>query len=275
MVTFNTEILLEGLSFPESPRWHEDKLWFSDMGTSKVMTVDLSGNAETILLVPNRPSGLGWLPNGRLLIVSMIDRRLIRLDPEGVQEHADLRELATFWCNDMVVDKKGRAYVGNFGFDFTGGEPFKPAEIVLVESNGEKRVVADNLSFPNGTVITPDEKTLIVGETFTQQLTAFDISSDGSLKERRIWASIRNLSPDGICLDSAGGIWVATPGRHRVVRVLEGGGITDKVKIKTDAYACMLGGPDRNILFIATSNNDRSQGRIEYVKVDFTGVGFP
>ncbi|KKK42157.1 hypothetical protein LCGC14_0711250 [marine sediment metagenome] len=275
MAILNTKILLEGLSFPESPRWHDNKLWFSDMETHKVMTVDLNGNTEIILEVPNRPSGLGWLPNGRLLVVSMIDRKLLRLDPDGMKEHADLREHATFWCNDMVVDKHGRAYIGNFGFDYANGEPPKPAEIVMVEPNGGKMVVAENLSFPNGTVITPDGKTLIVGETFAQRLTAFEISSDGSLKERRIWANLRTLPPDGVCLDSDGGIWVAAPGRHRVVRVLEGGEITDKVKIKTDAYACMLGGPDRNILFIATSNNDRSQGRIEYVKVDFTGAGFP
>ncbi|MFW9875014.1 MAG: SMP-30/gluconolactonase/LRE family protein [Candidatus Thorarchaeota archaeon] len=271
-----TKILLEGLLWPESPRWHNDKLWFSDMDAHKVLTVDLNGNTETILEIQNRTSGLGWLPDGRLLVASMENSRILRLDPEGVIEHANLTGLATLYCNDMVVDNKGRAYVGNMGFDFFSQNPiFTPAEIVLVTPKGDARIVADDMAFPNGMVITPDGKTLIVGETFAVRLTAFNITEDASLTNRRIWANLKTVAPDGICLDAEGAIWVSAPGRHRVVRILEGGKITDKVKVKTDAYACMLGGPNRDILFIATSTPERVNGRIEYVKVDVPGAGLP
>lgn len=269
------EILLEGLLFPESPRWHDNKLWFSDMDGYKVMTVDMSGITETIIKRPNRLSGLGWLPDDTLLIVSMEDRSLLRLDPDGVKVVADLSGLATFYLNDMVVDKQGRAYIGNFGFDYFNNQTFVPAEIILVTPNGDFRVVADDMAFPNGTVITPDDSTLIVGETFAARLTAFDIMEDGSLTGRHIWANLKSVAPDGICLDEEGGIWIAAPGRHRVVRVLEGGKITHIVKIENDAYACMLGGPDRCTLFIATSAHTRDKGRIEYVEVDIPGVGLP
>ncbi|MBY8985634.1 MAG: SMP-30/gluconolactonase/LRE family protein [Candidatus Lokiarchaeota archaeon] len=270
-----TEVLLDGLLFPESPRWYNNKLWFSDQEMNKVMTVNLEGEVEIIIEMENRPSGLGWLPDGKLLIVSMEDRRLLSLDPSGLNEYADLSRLSTFYCNDMVVDKKGRAYVGNFGFDYFNRESFVPAEIVLVTSKGNARVVANDMAFPNGTVITPDEKLLIVAETFATRLTAFNILDDGSLTDRRIWASLRAIPPDGICLDAEGAIWVSAPGRHRVVRVLEGGEITHKVKVETDAYACMLGGPERDILFITTSTDERNNGRIEFVKVDVPGVGLP
>ncbi|MFX0178282.1 MAG: SMP-30/gluconolactonase/LRE family protein, partial [Candidatus Hodarchaeota archaeon] len=227
-ITLRTEILLEGLKFPEGIRWHDNKIWFSDMAVHKVMTVNLDGNVETILERPNRVSGLGWLPDNRLLVVSMEDQRLLRLDPDGVKVHADLSKLATFYLNDMVVDTIGRAYVGNFGFDYFSAEKpeFVPAEIILVEPNGNSRVVADNIAFPNGTVITPDGKTLIVSETFATKLTAFDIEKDGSLSNRRVWAKFKSIPPDGIALDNEGGIWVTAPGRKRVVRVLEGGEIT-------------------------------------------------
>lgn len=276
IVTLTTEILLEGLLWPESPRWHNDKLWFSDMDAHKVMTVDLYGNSETILEIPNRTSGLGWLPDGRLLIVSMENCRILRLDPEGVTEHANLIGLATLNCNDMVVDDKGRAYVGNMGFDFFSPNPkFTPAEIILVTPEGDARIATDDMAFPNGMVITPDGKSLIVAETFAQRITAFNIMEDGSLTERRIWAKLRSTAPDGICLDAEGAIWSPAPGRHRAVRILEGGKITHEVKIETDAYACMLGGPKRDILFIATSTAERVKGRIEYVKVDIPGAGLP
>ncbi|MFX1418289.1 MAG: SMP-30/gluconolactonase/LRE family protein [Promethearchaeota archaeon] len=276
MVFLETKVLLKGLLWPESPRWHNDKLWFSDMDAHKVMTVDLNGNTETILEIQNRTSGLGWLPDGRLLVVSMENCRIFRLDPEELKEHANLSDLATLNCNDMVVDNNGRAYVGNMGFDFFDLKPnFNPAEIILVSPEGDARIVADDMAFPNGMVITPDGKTLIVGETFAVRLTAFNIMEDGSLTNRRIWANLKTIAPDGICLDAEGAIWVSVPGRHRVVRILEGGKITDKVKVKTDAYACVLGGPKRDILFIATSTPERVNGQIEYVKVDIPGAGIP
>jgi sugar lactone lactonase YvrE len=275
-VLLTTKVLLKDLLWPESPRWHNNKLWFSDMDAHKVMTVDLNGNTETILEIQNRTSGLGWLPDGRLLVVSMEDCRILRLDPEGVIEHANLSDVAKLNCNDMVVDDKGRAYVGNMGFDYFSSNPnFTPAEIILVSPEGIARIVADNMSFPNGMVITPDSNTLIVGETFAVRLTAFNIMEDGSLTDRRIWANLKTIAPDGICLDAEGAIWVPAPGRHRVVRIIEGGKITHKVKVKTDAYACMLGGDDRDILFIATSTAERVKGQIEYVKVDIPGAGLP
>jgi len=209
-------------------------------------------------------------------IISMEDQLLLRLTPDGLKEVADLSSLATYRCNDMVVDKKGRAYVGNFGFDFQN-ERFKPAEIILVTPEGDVQIVADKLAFPNGTVITPDDKTLIVAETFASKLTAFDILNDGLLKGRRVWANLKSLTPDGICLDVEGGIWIASPGSGKVFRVLEGGKVTHEVKVSTQAYACMLGGLDRCSLFVATSTStsDQAEGRIEMVRVEIPGAGLP
>jgi sugar lactone lactonase YvrE len=239
------------------------------------MTVDLKGNTETILERSSRVSGLGWLPDGRLLVVLMDEHRLLRLDPEGDTIVADFNKFNPVLMNDMVVDKKGRAYVGNFGFNYMEGEPFAPTKLLMVYPNGDTKIVADNMAFPNGTVITPDDKTLIIAESFATKLTAFDIMDDGSLTGRRLWASLKSLAPDGICLDTEGGLWVAAPGRGRAVRVLEGGQITHIVKVENDAYACMLGGPDRKTLFVATSKHTRDAGRIEFVEVDIPGAGLP
>ncbi len=281
-MTIETSILVEGLIFPEGPRWYKNKLWFSDMEAMTVMNVDLEGNLETVVRVPGRPSGLGWLPDGRMLIVSMLDRRLLRLDQNGLKEIANLKELATYHCNDMVVDKKGNAYIGNFGFDLSSGEQPKPAEIILVSSDGQARIVADNLMFPNGTVITPDGKTLIVGETWGAQLTAFDIEPDGALSNRRVWASTKQAVPDGICLDEEGAIWIASPLGPDVIRIQEGGEVIQRITTSAKAYACMLGGPDRKTLFICTSeppdpfiNGKKQGGRIETIAVNAAGVGLP
>jgi sugar lactone lactonase YvrE len=281
-MTRETTVLLDGLVFPEGPRWHDDKLWFSDMHAHRVMTVDLDGRTDTVLEVPGQPSGLGWLPDGRLLVVSMTDRRLLRLDPGGVSTAADLSHLATFHCNDMVVDGQGRAYVGNFGFDFLEEQPFVAARLALVTPDGKVRVVADDLAFPNGTVITPDGSTLIIGESFGARLTAFDIEPDGGLVRRRLWAALDGVVPDGICLDAEGAIWVASPLSSEVVRVLEGGTIAERIAVATNAYACMLGGPDRRTLFVltaATHDPERARaerrGRIETVPVEVPGAGWP
>ncbi len=232
------ETLIDDLRFPEGPRWHDGRLWFSDMHSQQVLAVDLDGKAETIVEVPQDPSGLGWLPDGRLLVVSMQDRKLMRLDPQGLVEVADLSAHASFYCNDMVVDAVGRAYVGNFGWDLHGGAPPVEANLVLVEPDGAVRVVADKLRFPNGSVITPDGRTLIVGETFGPCLTAFDIAGDGSLSGRREWARMEGAVPDGICLDAEGGIWVASPVSGAVLRLVEGG----RVRPGEDAHP---DGPDR------------------------------
>jgi sugar lactone lactonase YvrE len=283
-----TEILLDGLGFPEAPRWHDGKLWFSDMGTCRVMTVDLEGTAQTIVEVPEQPSGLGWLPDKRLLVVSMKDRRLLRLDPHGLVEIADLHEFASFHCNDMVVDQQGRAYIGNFGFDIDDPEAaLKYAKLILVTPDGAARIVADEMVFPNGSVITPDRGTLIVAESLASRLTAFAIDPDGSLIGRRVWAqfddpgfvmSDERICPDGICLDAEGAIWLASPESAEVLRVREGGAITHSFKVETQPFAVMLGGPDRRTLFVCTtllSERNSGRGRIETVRVDVPGAGLP
>lgn len=277
-----TSVLLDGLCFGEGPRWHEGKLWFSDMHAYRVMTVGLDGKSETLFEVPGQPSGLGWLPDGRLLVVSMTDRKLLRLDPAGLVEMADLGEIATHHCNDMVVDGLGRAYVGNFGWDiFAPGDPV-PAKLALVLPDGTVRVVAEDLIFPNGSVITPDGRTLIVGESFAGQLTAFDVGPDGSLSNRREWAKLEGVVPDGICLDAEGAIWVASPVSGAVLRVVQGGKVTHKIPVATEAYACMLGGPGRRTLFVCTASEtipekcrEKQDGRIETIEVEVPGAGWP
>lgn len=281
-----TTTLLDGLMFPEGPRWRDGRLWFSDMLAGCVMTVDLHGHAEVIAEVPARPSGLGWLPDGRLLIVSMLDRRLLRLDMDGARRRlsvvADLSALASSHCNDMVVDAVGRAYVGNFGFDAYTQQPFHAAEIVLVMPDGAARTVASDLAFPNGAVITPDGRTLIVGETWASRLTAFDIAPDGSLTGRRLWAQLEGAAPDGICLDAEGAIWLASPFGAEVLRVREGAQVLERVPVSTQAFACMLGGDDRRTLFVLTAEaalpdeaRAKMTGRIEIVRVEVPGAGLP
>lgn len=288
----DTTVLTEGLEFPESPRWHNGRFWFSDMDAGRVMAVDSKGNREIITTLAGKPSGLGWLPDGSLLVVSMEDQRLLRIENGRPQVAADLSGLTTAKLNDMVVDHKGRAYVGHFGFElFDRSAAPTPAEIMLITPDGGARVVAEGVGFPNGMVITPDDRTLIVAESLGARLTAFDIGYDGSLSGRRVWAQLDDLGfrghdfarifPDGICLDAEGAIWVATPwGDAEVLRVVEGGGITDRVKVKTQPFAAMLGGADRRTLFVCTSvitakGAPAASGRIETVQVDVPGVGRP
>ena len=245
-------VLLDGLAFAEAPRWHGGALWFSDFYTHEVKRVDGQGRAQVMARVPGQPSGLGWLPDGRLLVVSMLDRCLMRLDPQGLVKVADLSALAPFHCNDMVVDAAGRAYIGNFGFDLLGKARPEPTVLLCLTPEGQARVVADDLLFPNGMVITPDGATLIVAETFGRRLTAFRIGADGSLDRRRVWADLPGLSPDGICSDSAGAIWVASPPTREFVRVVEGGEITERIAVERQAIACALGGPQGETLFMLT-----------------------
>lgn len=278
------EVLLDGLAFGEGPRWHEDRLWFSDMHKDRVEAVGLDGESEVIVEVPQRPSGLGWLPDGRLLVVSMVDRKLLRLDDDGLTEVADLSQIATWHCNDMVVDAQGRAYIGNFGWDIESEPALQPvgAALTRVTPDGEMSIVAHDLIFPNGTVITPDGKTLIIGETFAGRLSAFDIDRDGSLSGRRDFAALPGIAPDGICLDAEGAVWVSCPVSGRVVRVKDGGEITHDIEVDTLAFACMLGGPQRKHLFICTAKHSTSAacraehtGRIEVLEVDVPGAGLP
>lgn len=276
------EVLLDGLTFPEAPRWRDGKLWFSDFYSHRVLTVDLKGHAETVTEVLQQPSGLGWTPDGQLFIVSMLDRRLLQFDGRQQRVIADLSALATGPCNDMVVDTLGRAYVGNFGFDRHGGEAQRSTCIARVDPGGLSVRAADDLVFPNGMVITPDGKTLIVGETYANRLTAFDIGVDGSLANRRVFAQFEDCFPDGICLDTEGAIWVADPRGKRVVRVFEGGRIERTISTgERGSYACMLGGDDRQTLFICTNTGSgptmgrKKDGRIEIVRVEVPGAGLP
>jgi len=280
-MTHRLEVLLTGLRFGEGPRWHDDRLWFSDMHDRRVIAVGLDGAAETMVETPHDCSGLGWLPDGRLLVVSMEDRKLLRLDPGGLAEAADLSGVATFHCNDMLVDAAGRAYVGNFGFDLHEQATPTPADLALVHPDGRVEVAAEGLRFPNGTVLTPDGRTLVIGESFGACLTAFDVDGGGRLSGRREWARLEGAVPDGICLDAEAGIWVASPVSGEVLRVREGGEVTHRLPVEEQAYACMLGGPERRHLFVCTAatsdpkQSHQRSGRIEVVEVEVPGAGLP
>ncbi len=272
------KVLLSGLGFPEGPRWRNGKLFFSDSVAGKVITVDEKGNSEIVVEIKGLTSGLGFLNDGRMLIVSMQNRHLMRLDPDGLKIHADLSKLTEFNCNDCVTDSYGRTYVGNWGSK-TLGPPSEPTSVIMVTPNGEARIVADDLLFPNGCIVTPDGKSFIVAESEGGRLTAFDIEPSGDLVNRRTWAELENFSPDGICLDEEGAIWVANPAKAEVLRILEGGVITSTIKVEdTNVYACCLGGDDGTTLFLCTNQlfyGKLSSGRIDYLKVDVPGVEIP
>ncbi|HYD94808.1 MAG TPA: SMP-30/gluconolactonase/LRE family protein [Noviherbaspirillum sp.] len=274
--------VVDRLAFPEAPRWHDDALWFSDFYTHKVHRIGSDGILRTVAEVPGQPSGLGWLPDGRLLVVSMEDRRLLRLDGGQLATAADLSPLAAFPCNDMVVDAQGRAYIGNFGFDMFNRAAPQPTALFLVTPDGKARIAADGLLFPNGCVITPDGGTLIVAETFGKRLTAFDIADDGSLHRRRLWADLGNACPDGICLDAEGAVWIASPPTAEFLRVFEGGRIAARVAVTQQAIACTLGGPGRHTLYVVTGRVSKApralaerNGRIAAIQVEVPGAGLP
>lgn len=269
-----TKLLLDKLIFPEGPRWHENKLWFSDQHARNVKTVDLNGKTELIAELNDLPGGLGWLPDGRLLIVSMCNRQLLVLQNQKLELFSDLSSLASFHCNDLLVDPHGRSYVGNFGYDLHGGQSITTAEIILVSANGISQKVATDVIFPNGMVMTQDRKTLIVAETFASRLSSFSIQNDGSLGNRELWADLGDHFPDGISIDAENGIWVACPNKGEVIRVVKGGKITDTVIPIGNPYACMLGGEDGKTLFVLTSETDdpveairMRSGRIESVDI--------
>jgi sugar lactone lactonase YvrE len=247
--------LLDGLAFAEAPRWHGGALWFSDFYTRRVQRLEPArGTLETVCEVAGQPSGLGWLPDGRLLVVSMTERRVLRLERDGtLAVHADLSRLASFHCNDMAVDAAGRAWVGNFGFDLLAGAPPAPAELICVQPDGTAAVAARELMFPNGCVVTPDGRTLVVAETAARRLTAFDIApGDGVLSRRRVWAALGEGRPDGICLDAEGAIWCATLRAQACVRLAEGGEVLARIDTGEPCIACALGGEDGRTLFVVT-----------------------
>jgi sugar lactone lactonase YvrE len=238
-------VLLSDLAYVESPRWHEDRLWFAHWGTQEIVAVGLDGNSE---VVGHGPPGLGWsiawLPDGRLLVTG---EGLMRQEADGsMVQHADLSSLSGDW-NEIVVDGRGNIYV-NGRCDFDPGEGDPPGIIALVTPDGSVRQVADAIAFPNGMVVTSDNSTLIVAESFAGKLTAFDIGSDGSLSNRRVWAE--GVGPDGICLDAEGAVWAQMFTGNACVRVTEGGHVLETIELDRSPFACMLGGPDGQTLFI-------------------------
>lgn len=272
-------VLLDGLDFGEGPRWHDDRLWFSDFHPHTVSSIGDDGARRVELTLDESPSGLGWLPDGRLLVVAMESRRVLRLEADGsVVTHADLGGLATGNCNDMVVAADGTAYVGNFGFEL--GSPMQPAALVRVQPDGTVDAAADRLEFPNGSVITPDGSTLIVGETFGKRATAFAIAGDGTLRDRRLWADLGGVMPDGCTLDAEGAIWFADARGTAVVRVKEGGEVTDRIDAGQRTFACALGGHDGRTLFVvcadgAGDDSGHGTGTIRTVRVDVPHAGLP
>jgi sugar lactone lactonase YvrE len=252
-----TRVLMDGLGMGESPRWREGRLWFSNWGTDEIVAVDLDGNSE----VMGRGGGgsgwaVNWLPDGRMLVTGAA---LIRVEPDGSRvRHADLSHISPYGWSEITVDGRGNTYVNTINFDFadfgeviTSGKA--PGKIALVSPDGAAREVADGLAFPNGMVVTPDNATLIVAESFARRLTAFDIATDGSLSNRRVWADVTG---DGICLDADGAVWCSDVGpeeRGVCLRVREGGEVLDRIDLDRSCYACMLGGEDGRTLFMVVA----------------------
>jgi sugar lactone lactonase YvrE len=288
-----TRILADGVYFGEGPRWRDGRMWFSDFYAHAVKSVSLAGDLRTEFEIDDQPSGLGWLPDGAMLIVSMTKRQVLRRTADGrVAVHADLSQIAGFHCNDMVVDATGRAYVGNFGFDLDAAIAARGVQSVLadhpsaklagVSPDGVVTVAADDMHFPNGPVITPDGKTLILGETLAGCLTAFDIADDGVLSNRRVWARLSPRVPDGITLDAEGAIWVANPTAPECVRVAEGGEVLEVIDTGAPCYACMLGGDDGRTLFMFTAPSSNAHqaaaapsGAVLIAAVDSPRAGRP
>ncbi len=260
--------LKDGLAFGEGPRWHDGRLWFSDFYRRAVFTLDPNGVETKVVDVPTQPSGLGWLPDGRLLISSMHDHKVLRLEPDGtLSVHADLSELADFHLNDLITDAQGRAYVGNFGYDLHADMAQREVPAILadesagatrlarVDPDGSVHVAAEGVRFPNGMAWLDGGRTLVLAETLRLQLTAFDVADDGSLSNRRVWACTapQMVAPDGICVDPQGGVWVAAALGNAVVRYAEGGEVTGQVETSQVAYACALGGEDGRTLYAMTA----------------------
>jgi sugar lactone lactonase YvrE len=284
-MTTEPQVLMDGIVFGEQPRWHEDRLWFSDWGPPEVIAVDLAGNHEVMLEAPAFPCCVDWLPDGRLLIVSARDGLLLRQEPNGsLATHGDLGRASTPPAgNELVVDGRGNAYVNGGGFDMMAGEPFAPGVIELVTPRGAVRQVADGLAFPNGILVAPDNAMLIVAESYAKRLTAFDIEGDGSLSSRRVWADLGDGVPDGICLDAQNAVWYGDVPNKRCVRVREGGEVLEAIELDRGCFACALGGADRRTLFmVATEWNGPERmfsgprtGQLLTVEAPATGAGWP
>jgi sugar lactone lactonase YvrE len=280
----DVQTVLTGLTFPEQPRWHEGRLWFSDWGTRSVIAVDPGGESEVVLQGRSFPMCVDWLADGRLLLVSGREGVVLCRRPDGILEtYADLKEVSDRPPgNEMVVDRRGHVYVNGGGFDLAAGEEFAPGMIALIDGPRSARIVAGDLEFPNGMHIAADGSTLIVGESYGRRLTAFDIADDGSLVNRRVWADLGDGVPDGICMDTEGAVWYADVPNRRCVRVREGGEVLNTVQADRGCFACALGGEDRRTLFI-TANQwggpggmfERTEGVLLALPAPAPAVGWP
>ena len=276
-----TTSLLEGLAFAEGPRWRNGRLWFSDVHAGEVIAVTVDGQRDTIAQIDGAPSGLGWLPDGTLLVARGQPAAVMAVSPTGaVDMYADLVAIATFPPNDMVVDRFGRAWVGTCDI---GGIP-APAtsQLLCIQPDRTVAVVDADMRFPNGAVVTPDGRTLIVAETFGSGMTAFTIADDGGISGKRDWARPAGSFPDGICLDAEGAVWFADPVARAAVRVREGGDEIDRIQTESACYACTLGGDDGRTLFLLTGHLTRPEkalaarrGRIEMLRVEVAASGSP
>jgi sugar lactone lactonase YvrE len=288
--TLTAEPFLSGLFFGECPRWHEGRLWYSDFFDHAVFSVSPGGERRVEVPFEREPAGLGWLPDGRLLVASRLDRAIMRREPDGtLVRHGDLRPWATWWANDMVVASNGQVYAGNFGFDLDAlyagtldGSEIKPTSLIRVDPDGTTHQAAADIAFPNGTVITEDGETLVIAESLGGRLTAFDRQADGSLTNRRVWASLPGVAPDGICLCEDDTIWVSNALAPECVRVAEGGDVLERVTTSLNCFACMLGDDDRRTLYMITAVEShgakaRSErnGSIEKVRTTVPGAGLP
>jgi sugar lactone lactonase YvrE len=291
--TLTARVVREGLIFGECPRWHGGRLWYSDFYRRGVYSMDAQGEECLEHVVKGQPSGLGWLPDGDLLCVSMRDHQVLRFHDGEPSLFCDISSYCGFWANDMVTSATGVSYVGNFGFDLhamlrdVGAAEMlvnRPptTNLVVISPDGDILQVVPDMDFPNGTVITPDGATLIVGETLSCRLTAFDIATNGTLSNRRVWAQMEFVYTDGMCLDAEGQIWLANAIAPSCLRVREGGEITAMVETGQISFACMLGGEDRRSLYIMTSPTsdrfeiaDKHHGRIEVAEVVVPGAGLP
>ncbi len=281
------EVLPEGGSFFEAPRWHGGRWWVSDFFRHRVISFEPDGgDVREEVVVNGQPSGLGWAPDGSLLVVSMLDKRLLRLvsGSSALEPVADLGMIAGGPCNDMVVDSAGRAWVGNFGFDHFNAGEFATAALARVDPDGSVSVAAEDLSFPNGMVITGDGGTLLVGETFASRYTAFRITEDGTLVDRRLWAELPGVFPDGCSLDAAGRLWVADAVGRCCLLVEEGGNVVDSVPTPAGlhAFACMLGGPVGSTLLMCCAPDSDPHKRaatmqavLAVAEVDIAKAGLP
>jgi sugar lactone lactonase YvrE len=276
--------LMTGLAVGESPRWHEDRLWFCNWGTQEVVAVDLDGSSEVVVRVPTTlPFSIDWLPDGRLVSISGPEAILLRREPDGsLVTHADLSGIDHNF-NEIVVDGRGNAYVDGGGFDLMAGEEFAPGVIVLVTPDGSARPVADGIAFGNGMVVTPDNSTLIIAESYANTLTAFDIDADGGLSNRRVWADLAGGVPDGICLDAENAVWYGDVPNKRCVRVREGGEVLQTIDLDRGCFACMLGGADGTTLFMMAAewrgvdkmSDEARTGRVLNTEAPAPGVGWP